>query len=230
VDCVIDGPEGQRTIAASHLLLSIGRVPNTDGLGLEAIGVELEKNGAIRVHGTATNLPHVFAAGDTTADTALANVAELEGRHAVERMFGLDPAPVRYEALSTILFLAPEVAAVGLNESQARAKGVPYRAAIVQNRLVPRNIAMRETHGFVKLLATPDHRILGLRVVGPQASSTIQGIAFLIDRGGTLEDVDACIHPHPAMPEGVQECARLLLGRSVLHPSAHPGALTLREG
>jgi dihydrolipoamide dehydrogenase len=75
----------------------------------------------------------------------------------------------------------------------------------------------------VKLLASPEGRLLGLRVVGPQASSTVQGLAFLIARGGTLADVDSCIHAHPAVPEGVQEAARLLLGRSVLKPEAHPG-------
>lgn len=230
VDCVLEDEHGTETVRASHLLLSIGRAPNTAGLGLAEIGVEVEKNGAIRVRDTATTVPHVYAAGDTTADIALANVAELEGRHAVERMFGVDPKPVRYEALSSILFLAPEVAAVGLNESQAKARGLPYVAARLDNALVPRNIAMRETQGFVKLLAAPDHRLLGLRVVGPHASSTIQGVAFLIDRGGTLEDIDGCIHPHPAIPEGVQECARLLLGRSVHKPEAHAGAMRVVAG
>ena len=83
--------------------------------------------------------------------------------------------------------------------------------------MISRNIAMRETHGFIKVLASPDtHRILGLRVVGPEASSTIQGIAFLIDQEATLEDIDHCVPPHPAITEGVQECARMLLGRSVM--------------
>jgi dihydrolipoamide dehydrogenase len=114
------------------------------------------------------------------------------------------------------MFLKPEVASVGLNEQQARQKGVPYRVAVLKNRLINRNIAMRDTDGFVKLLAArDDDRILGLRVVGPEASSCIQGIAFLIDQEATLADIDRCVHPHPAITEGVQECARVLLGRSV---------------
>jgi dihydrolipoamide dehydrogenase len=230
VRVVLDGPDGERTVEASHVLLSVGRVPNTDGLGLEALGIALEPRGTIRVDDTQTSVPHIYAAGDVTADIAVANVAELEGRHAVERMFGLAPPPLRYEALSSILFLAPEVAAVGLNEQQARAQGVPYRVAVVQNALVARNVAMRETRGFVKLLATPEGRLLGIRVVGPQASSTIQGVALLIERGGTVQDIDRCFHPHPAVPEGVQECARLLLGRSVHHPKLHPGLLRLGQG
>ncbi len=213
VDCHL---ESGTTIAASHLLLSVGRAPAVDDLGLELAGVERTETGAIRVHGTTTTAAHIHAAGDTTADVALANVAEVEARHAVEQMFGLDPRPLCYEALSSVLFLAPEVATVGYNEQQAKAAGIEYRVAVVQNTLVPRNIAMRSTGGFVKLLARPDGRLLGLRVVGPQASATAQGVALLIDRGGTLEDLDRCFHPHPAIPEGVQECARRLLGRSIL--------------
>jgi dihydrolipoamide dehydrogenase len=230
VNCTLSSPRGTEELVASHLLLSIGRVPNTDQLGLEEIGVELLPNRAIATRDTVTSVPHIYAAGDTTADVALANVAELEGRHAVERMFGVAPIPLRYDALSSILFLSPEVAAVGLNEQQARKQGLRYRVATVDNRMVARNVAMRSTRGFVKLLATPEGRLLGLRVVGPQASSTIQGVAFLIDRGGTLEDIDLCIHPHPAIPEGVQECARLLLGRSVHKPSVHGDAMRVAEG
>ncbi len=169
---------------------------------------------------TRTTAPHVWAAGDVTADLMLANVGELEGRHAVEDMFGLAPPPIRYDAQSAILFLRPEVATVGLGEQLARERGVAYRAATVSNRLIRRNLAMRATDGFVKLIARPDGRLLGLRVVGPQASSAIQGVALLIERGGTLADLDHCLHPHPAVTEGVQEAARLLLGRSLYAPDA----------
>jgi len=207
-------------ILVERALISIGRIPNTQHLNLEAAGVAVGKNGGVLVDATrSTTAPHIYAAGDTTMDIALANVAELEGRHAVERMFGHSPEPLRYEALSSIMFLAPELAAVGLNEQQAQKQGIRYRVAVVQNRLVNRAIAMRSTGGFVKLLSDPQTgKILGLRVIGPQASSTAQGIALVIDRGGTLADIDHCIHPHPVIPEAVQECARVLLGRSVHRP------------
>lgn len=219
VEYVIADPSGrQETLKVERALISVGRAPNTASLGLEAIGVKLEKGGGIEVDSTrSTTVPHIYAAGDTTMDVALVNVAELEGRHAAERMFGLDPAPIRYEALSAIYFLKPEVAAVGLNETQAKKLGIPYRVGVIHNRLISRNVAMRCTEGFIKLLTSRDEpqRVLGLRVVGPHASSTIQGIAFLIDKNGTLDDIDRCVHPHPAITEGVQECARILLGRSV---------------
>ena len=233
VEYVIADPSGKtETLKVERALISIGRAPNTASLGLEAIGVKLTKGGGIDVSGTqSTTVPHIYAAGDTTMDVALVNVAELEGRHAAERMFGLAPPPIRYEALSAIYFLKPEIAAVGLNETQAKQRKIPYRVGVLQNRLICRNIAMRSTEGFIKLLSSRDdpQRVLGLRVVGPHASSTIQGIAFLIDKNGTVDDIDHCVHPHPAITEGVQECARMLLGRSV-HKVSVFGTDYLRRG
>ncbi|HEY8080434.1 MAG TPA: hypothetical protein VIF62_40165, partial [Labilithrix sp.] len=179
------------------------------------------------------SVPNIWAAGDVTMDIALVNVAELEGRYAVEAMFGLAPRAIKYEALSSIMFLQPEVASVGLNEQQARQQKVPYRVGVVGNKLVSRNVAMRNTRGFVKLLAAKENgKILGLRVVGPQASSTIQGVAFLIEMGATLDDIDRCVHPHPAVPEGVQEAARVLLGRSIMKVDVFgkEGLLRVGEG
>lgn len=232
VEYVLQNRAGQsETHHAERALVSIGRVPNTASLNLAAAGVALDERGGIIIDQTRSSVPHIYAAGDISMDVALANVAELEGRVAVERMFGQQPPPIRYEALSTIMFLSPEVAAVGINEQQARKIGLPYRVAVVHNELISRNIAMRSTDGFVKLLADPQGRILGLRVVGPQASSTVQGTAFLIETGGTLQDIDRCLHPHPAMPEGVQECARLLLGKSVYKASIFgPGLLRCSDG
>jgi dihydrolipoamide dehydrogenase len=215
---VADPTGGEERIRVERALISVGRVPNTKNLGLEEIGVKLDRTGGVEVHETrSTTVPSIYAAGDATMDIALVNVAELEGRHAAERMFGLAPHPIRYEALSAIYFLQPEVASVGLNEIQAKQRGIPYRVGVLNNRLISRNIAMRSTEGFIKLLASEDEpaKVLGLRVVGPEASSTIQGIAFLIDQGATLEDIDLCVHPHPAITEGVQECARIVLGRSI---------------
>jgi len=218
VEYVVTNADGKaETIQVERALVSVGRVPNTGDLGLDVAGVKVDKTGSVVVDKTRTTAPHIWAAGDVTMDIALVNIAELEGRYAVEAMFGLEPRPIRYEALSAIMFLKPEVASVGLNEIRAKAEKIPYRVGVVSNRLIGRNIAMRETHGFVKLLAAPDSgRVLGLRVVGPEASSTIQGIAFLIDQKATLDDIDHCVHPHPAITEGVQECARMLLGRSVM--------------
>ena len=214
------------------VLLAVGRTPSLDGLGLEHPGVAVDKGAIVSpVRGTArTTAAHVWAAGDVTPDVMLANVAEQEGRHAVEDLAGLAPRPLAYEAKSAIFFFRPEVAAVGLNEQMAKAAGLAYRAAVVPHAVLRRAIAMRATDGFVKLLAAPDGTLLGLRVVGPQASSCIQGVALLIESGGTLADLDRCPHPHPAVTEGVQEAARVLLGSSIYEPAAFPGLVRVIEG
>jgi len=213
-----------------RVLVATGRVPSTASLGLDLAGVAIEPGGGIAVDGTRTRAPHVWAAGDVTPDLMLANLAELEARHAIEDMYGLDPPPIVHEAQSAIYFLSPEVAAVGLNEQMARAKGIRYRAALVSNALNRRNLAMRAPVGFVKLLARPDGRLLGLRVVGPQAGTCIQGVALLIGQGGTLDAVERCVHPHPAVTEGVLEAARLLLGRSLYKPEAMDGLCRIVDG
>lgn len=209
-----------QTSRYDRVLVATGRAPATANLGLERAGVAVDTNGGVTVESTRTRSAHVWAAGDVTPELMLANLAELEARHAIEDMYGLDPPPIVYEAQSAIYFLSPEVAAVGLNEQMARAKGIHYRAAVVSNALNRRNLAMRATAGFVKLLARPDGRLLGLRVVGPQAGTCIQGVALLIGQGGTLDAVERCVHPHPAVTEGVLEAARLLLGRSLFKPEA----------
>jgi dihydrolipoamide dehydrogenase len=230
VELVIRCGDAALTRRVDRVLLAVGREPATDGLGLDVAGVKTSPGGSVIAPETRTSAPHVWAAGDVTADVMLVNMAELEARHAVEDMFGLEPPPIHYEAQAAIFFLSPELASVGLNEQMARGRGVPFRAAVISNRLNRRNIAMRATDGFVKLLAHRDGRVLGLRVVGPQAGSCIQGVALLVAGGGTLEDLDRCVHPHPAVTEGVQEAARLLLGRSIYKPGAVGDLARIVEG
>jgi dihydrolipoamide dehydrogenase len=228
-DC--EGAEQRRRY--DRVLIATGRAPATAGLGLDAAGIDVDAGGGIVTEtgtSTQTRAAHVWAAGDCTPDLMLANLAELEARHAVEDMYGLCPPPIVYAAQSAIYFLSPEVAAVGLDEQGAKKHGVPYRAAVVANALNRRNLAMRATDGFVKLLARKDGRLLGLRVVGPQAGTCIQGVALLIGRGGTLDDVERCVHPHPAVTEGVLEAARLLLGRSIYKPDAMGGLCRVIDG
>ena len=220
----------KQTKRYDRVLVATGRGPSTDGLGLDIAGVELDRGGGVvSGDGTRTSAAHVWAAGDVTPDVMLANLAELEARQAVEDMYGLDPAPLVHEAQAAIYFLSPEVAVVGLNEQMARAKGIDYRAAYVSNAIDRRNIAMRSTVGFVKLLARRDGRLLGLRVVGPQAGTAIQGVALLIGQGDTLEAVERCVHPHPSVTEAVLEAARVLLGRSIYKPDALPELVRVSE-
>jgi dihydrolipoamide dehydrogenase len=112
------------------------------------------------------------------------------------------------------------VASVGLNEIQARRKKIPYRVAVMNYRYVNRAIAMNKTDGFFKLLVTDDAHmhILGLRVMGGHASSTIESVALMISMDIGIEHLAELIFPHPSIPEGIQECARMLLGKSIVKP------------
>jgi len=202
-------------------LVSVGRVPNYTNLGLEGIGVKMDGRGIID-DGTRTSVPNIYAVGDITADIALVNVGELEGRYAIERMYGRPKKKLIYENISTIMFLAPVVAGVGMNELQARKKGISYKMASVDYSCIPRAIAQRNTQGFIKMLVTNDDekKVLGLRVIGEHASSSMQAVALLISMDGGIDEIAECVHSHPSIPEGIQECARLLLNKSMFKPDA----------
>lgn len=217
------------TFRVAHALISVGRVPNTDDLNLPATGLQLSERGYIVDDGTRTSLPHIFAAGDVTFDIALVSVAEIEGRHAVECMFGNKQTKLSYENLSSIMFLDPEVAAVGMNELQARKKGLAYRVATYGYEMMSRAIAMRSTNGFLKILVTDDEemQILGMRALGAHASTALQSVALMIQHKMSIRELAELWHPHPAMTEGLQECARMLLETSIFKPQVFQKQLRL---
>ena len=222
VEYELENVDGSKEIFhVEKALISVGRVPNYENLGLEEIGVEIDGRGIID-YDTQTSVPNIYATGDITADIALVNVGELEGRYAVERMFGTPARKLVYENISTIMFLNPEVAGVGLNEQQAKEKGINYRVARVDYSVIPRATAQRNTQGFVKMLVTNDKemKIIGLRVVGEHASSAMQSIALLISMDKGIDEIAECVHPHPSIPEGIQECVRLFLNKSTYKPYA----------
>ncbi len=222
---------GRETIRVEKALISIGRVPNTEGLGLEEIGVKLGERGHVEVEDTCSSLPHIHAVGDATFDIALVSVGEIEGRHAAEVIAGHRGTPLAYDNLSTIMFLDPEVAAIGLNEQQAQEQRIPYRVAVYNYSLVNRPIAMRATEGFVKLLTTDDGelRILGMRALGVHASTTLEAISFMIQHGRSARELAELLHPHPAVTEGLQDCVRMLMGTSIYKPSVFQSELRLSK-
>ena len=213
--------ESQESFEAEKALVSVGRVPNVENTGMKEIGLELNDIGYIIDNDTQTNLDHIYAVGDMTSDIALVNVGELEGRHAVEKIYGSPRRNLIYENISTIMFLNPEVAGVGMNEQQAQKQGLNYRCASFDFRCIPRALAMRNTQGFFKILVTDDEdmKILGMRALGEHASSAIQAVALLISMEKGIEELAELIHPHPSILEGIQECVRMLFGKSIYKPS-----------
>jgi dihydrolipoamide dehydrogenase len=211
-------------------LVSVGRVPNLEDLWDDKVGINTSKRG-IENNDTQTNISNIYAIGDLTADISLVNVGELEGRYAVERIFGNPERKLVYENISTIMFLSPEVAGVGLNETQAKEKGIEYKVVTLEYSTISRAIAKRNTQGFIKLLVTNDDamKILGMKVVGNHASSAIQAVAVLISMNKGIEELAECVHPHPSITEGIQECVRMLMGKSLLKPLALVGRLSCRR-
>ncbi len=225
VEYELSYPDGRREIIrVEKALLSIGRTPNIEDLGLEAAGVKLSKRGVhIGDTDTRTNVPNIYAVGDVSGRIQLVNMGELEARHAVEKIaLGDDGVePLSYDNISTIMFTHPEVAAVGMNEQQCREKNIPVKVVKVDYSVVARAIAMRKTQGFFKIIVTNDDqmKILGMRAIGEHASSAIQGVALLMKMNKGVHELAELVHPHPSIIEGIQECVRMLLNKSVFKAS-----------
>jgi len=231
VEYELEYTDGSReTFNVEKALVSVGRVANLEDLWDDKVGIKMTKRG-IENNDTQTSVSTIYAVGDLTADISLVNVGELEGRYAVERIFGNPERKLVYENISTIMFLSPEVAGVGLNETQAKEKGIEYKVVTLEYSTIPRAIAKRNTQGFIKLLVTNDDhmKILGMKVVGNHASSAIQAVAVLISMDKGIEELAECVHPHPSITEGIQECVRMLMGKSLFKPSALVGRLSCKK-
>lgn len=221
----------REVVPVDAVLVAVGREPALAPLHLEHIGITPDAQGFLTVDADCRVAPHLYAAGDVCRHPALVNIAETQGRYAVKHSCGQQRWPLRIDNVSTIMFFHPEVAAVGLNEKDCRRLKLPYRVAFYANALLSRAIAMRALDGFVKIIISDDAdaRILGMRAAGPQASSTIIAIASLMDQKKGLRDVLKTVHPHPTMSEGIQECLRLLLDKSIYKPEAFPDLIRINH-
>ena len=220
---------GRETICVDHALISVGRGPASGGLDLDKAGVKRDDRGYVLDDDTRTSQPHIHAVGDITQDIALVSIGEIEGRHAIEQMFAESVGRLDYDNISSIYFLDPEVAAIGLNEQQAQERRIPYKVAVYGYGLNNRAIAMRATGGFVKMLTTDCDRmqILGMRAAGVHASTTIEAVSLMMKAGHSVREIAELLHPHPAVTEAVQDCVRMLLGTSIYKPQVFTSDLRL---
>ncbi|AEA45251.1 dihydrolipoyl dehydrogenase family protein [Fluviicola taffensis] len=223
VEYELSYPDGSReVIRVEKALLSIGRIPNIESLKLENAGVLMSKRGQhIGDDDTVTNVPHIYAVGDVSGRIALVNMGEIEARHAVERAFGTIRERLSYDNVCTIMFLQPEVAAVGINEMQCLEQNIPVKVVKIDYSVIARAIAMRKTEGFFKIIVTNDSdmKVLGMRAVGEHASTAIQTIGLIMKLGLPIHVIAELVHPHPSIAEGIQECVRMLLNRSLFKSS-----------
>jgi dihydrolipoamide dehydrogenase len=203
-------------VAADVVLVAIGRMPYTAGLGLKEAGVELDARGRVAVdEHYQTNVAGIFAIGDVIAGPMLAHKAEEEGVALAEILAG-QAGHVNYGVIPGVVYTYPEVATVGLSEEELKAKGIAYKVGKFPFTANGRAKVNRTTDGFVKVLAdaTTD-RVLGVHIIGPDAGTIIAEAAVLMEFGGSAEDLARTCHAHPTLSEAVKEAALATAGRAV---------------
>ncbi|HNN91149.1 MAG TPA: FAD-dependent oxidoreductase, partial [Pseudomonadota bacterium] len=211
--------EGQKdkelAIECDHILVTVGRRPNSEGLGLAEIGVKVDSRGFVPVdRQQRTNVPNIFAIGDVASQPMLAHKASREGEVAAEVIAG-HKAEMDVVAIPAVIFTDPEIASVGLSEKQATEAGHKVRTGRYNFAALGRSVAGMETDGFVKIVADDaTGQVLGLHIVGPNATDLISEGAFMLEMGAFLQDVALTIHPHPTLGEAVMEAAKAALGES----------------
>ncbi|OFX07720.1 MAG: dihydrolipoyl dehydrogenase [Alphaproteobacteria bacterium RIFOXYD12_FULL_60_8] len=203
------------TLTADVVLVAVGRRPYTEGLGLEALGIVLER-GFIKVDAHfATTVPGVYAIGDVIGGAMLAHKAEEEGVAMAEILAG-QAGHVNYEAIPSVVYTHPEAAMAGRTEEQLQAAGVAYTVGKFPFTANSRARAMGETEGFVKILAdkTTD-RVLGVHIIGPQAGELIAEAALALEFSASAEDLARTCHAHPGLGEALKEAALAVAGRAI---------------
>ena len=204
------------TIKADIVLVSIGRRPYTEGLGLEEAGVALDDRKRVRVDPHyATNIPGIYAIGDVIAGPMLAHKGEDEGVAVAEILAG-QAGHVNYDAIPGVVYTWPEVASVGKTEEELKAGDIAYKVGKFPFTANGRARAMGDTDGFVKILADKaSDRLLGAHVLGPDAGTLIAELTTAIEFGASAEDVGRICHAHPTLSEAVKEAALATEGRAL---------------
>jgi dihydrolipoamide dehydrogenase len=216
-DEVTVGIDGQEPVRCDRVLLAVGRVPNTDDLGLQAVGIELDPRGRIPIDDHfRTYVPGFYAIGDVVRGPMLAHKAEEEGVACVEQIvtgFG----HVNYDAIPGIVYTEPEIATVGKTEEELNAQAVPFKKGVFPFAANGRARALGAAEGRVKILAhAQTDRVLGVHIIGPRAGDLIAEAAVAIEFSASAEDIARSFHAHPTLAEAVKEAA-LAVDRRAIH-------------
>jgi mercuric reductase len=196
----------ERELRVAQILLASGRVPNIEGLNLEAAGVETTKLGIAVDEHMRTSAQGIWAAGDVNAVAQFTPVAQYQARIAIDDMFGANGATADYSILPTTIFTDPELAGVGLTEEQARNQG--HEVEVVRNQYVKRFSYIDASHGLFKIVFDrPSRRVLGLHVVSRGGSDIVQGFSLAMKLGATMDDIAGMHHVFPSFGEGVKAAA-----------------------
>jgi dihydrolipoamide dehydrogenase len=207
---------GEVSVEASVALVSVGRMPYTADLGLSKIGVETDAKGYIVTdQQMKTNVEGVYAIGDVRGQPLLAHKASKEGIVAAEVIAGL-PTAADWKGIPWAIFTDPEIAGVGLTEKAAVEAGLQVKRSRFSFAALGRALVAGETEGFVRIVSdAKTGLVLGVQIVGPEASNLISEAALAIEMGATVEDIALTIHPHPTLPEALMETAEAAAGRPI---------------
>ena len=211
--CIVE-IEGKDAIRCDRVLLAVGRSPNTDGLGLQEVGVETDRRGFIRSNGHfQTNVPGIYAIGDVIGGAMLAHKAEEEGVACVE-LIGRGVGHVNYDAIPGVVYTHPEIATVGKTEEQLGESGVAFKKGVFPFIANGRARALGQTDGRVKVLADAvTDRVLGVHIIGPRAGDLIAEAVAAMEFGASSEDIARTCHAHPTLSEAMREAALGVDGR-----------------
>ena len=214
-ECVVE-VDGVAPLKADRVLVSVGRRPATENVGLELLGIELDRAGRIPVNAhLQTSAPGVYAIGDCVEGPMLAHKAEEEGV-AVAEYIATGYGHVNYDAIPSVCYTHPEIGAVGKTEEQLKKDGIPYRKGMFYYRGNGRARALGETDGFAKVLAHAEtDRLLGVHMIGARAGELIAEAATAIEFGASAEDLARTCHAHPTLTEIVKEACLAVAGRTI---------------
>ena len=219
VKLTLEPAEGGKseTLECDVVLVAVGRIPNTQGLGLAELGIRCDNRGRIVVDKQyETSLPGIYAIGDVIKGPMLAHKAEEEGIAVAEILAG-QAGHVNYEVIPSVIYTAPEVASVGKTEEELNEAGVAYRVGKFPFTANGRAKVNRTTEGFVKVLAEEGtDRVLGVHIIGADAGTMIAEAAVLMEFGGSAEDLARTCHAHPTLNEAVKEAA-LAVDKRAIH-------------
>jgi dihydrolipoyl dehydrogenase len=201
------------TVSAEVCLVAVGRGPNTQGVGLEEAGVELDRN-YVKVDATLqTTVPHVWAIGDAAATPLqLAHSSFIEGIDVAERIAGLDPPEIDYAGIPRVTFSSPEISSVGLTEAQARERGHEVKTQKFSFQVLAKSNIVGEG-GIVKVVADEGGQVLGVHMIGPHVTELIGEASLIYNWEASVSDVAAVIHPHPTLSEAIGETFLALAGK-----------------
>ena len=210
--CVVEVEQKGETkqIVADKVLSAVGIKSNIEGLGLDKVGVQVERDKITVDSNFCTSVPSVFAVGDIIASPALAHIASAEAVNCVERIFGLSPKAIDYSLTPACIFTTPEIASVGLTEEQAQKQGIEYKVARYNFASSGKAAAAGDRDGFIKLIFDAEQKLRGAHIIGANVVEMLGEPSVAIAMGATAEDLASIIHAHPSLYEGIMEAAKSL--------------------